>query len=318
MNRAEDHNNNNENNSVVDSFCVDYRDDKNNEIRKQSQEDIKLNPEPLTVNSSEDLFLEDFENKSSADEKIYRQKKSYYNWTNGEGSDAFEHENGKENNLGVDLGVVKDKERKKPKIFKGIILSFIALFMVFLFVYMADKNTIFKNDLHKYDSFIMPVVMQDPTEFSDITKADSQMILEASIWNTILSKPTNYYNEFDDSGRSIIPFSDVYDSCKALFGSDFCLKMEKPKNETFFDLDIASQKLHVTPKGNNNCYMPYTQKEEARGDCIILTISCVPPKNTCTKDDNVSLNNPIEKKMQYTLKKDSKTQKYYISSIVNV
>ena len=296
-------------NFEIDSYCVDYRNKENincfDSTTKHSKVKDSLSAPKSEKKSSEDLFLDDFKDNDisqNQDEILQKDKFNNYPFENKENSPSIKYKH---------LG------NKKPKAFKAVILSLAAIAMVAVFVGLFDKTSLFKNNNSdvNYDSFILPLVMQDPQPFDDVNSLDSQVALEASIWNAILSNPLDYYNNFDQNGRTVIPFSDIDNSSKELFGSNYQLKIDDIKGGSFFEIDPNNKEFHISPKGNGDCFIPNTESQEIGSDEINLTVTYLEPADPY--EGSVDNQTP-SKKMRYTLKKDVSTKKYYISSVSNL
>ena len=293
-------------NFEIDSYCVDYRNKEDISSFSSSSKAVKSN-DSLSApknneKSTEDLFLDDFKDNSQNQDEV--PKKDDLN--------DYPYEN-KEDNAPTKY---KHIINKKPKAFRAVIFSLAAIAMVAVFVGLFDKTSLFKNtgDVN-YDMFILPLVMQDPQPFDAVNNLDSQVALEASIWSTILSKPMDYYNNFDQNGRTVIPFSDIDNSSKELFGPGYQLKIDDINGGSFFEIDPNNKDFHISPKGNGDCFIPNTESQEIGSDEINLTVAYLEPADPYggSEDDQTP-----SKKMRYTLKKDVSTKKYYISSVSNL
>lgn len=279
------------NNFEIDSFCIDYRSDNQNGVTKSSYQrptppPVSDSPNNTDYSPADDSFLSDFENNNT---NISTDVPNNVEYSKSESS-----------------------FQKRPKVFIAITLSLISIFMVVLLVFTLNKNSTFSKDTHEYESFILPVVMQDPQAFEDISKADMQMVAESSVWNAILSKPKDYYNNFDDYGNVIIPIDDIYNSAKELFGPDCPLNIENINSSTLFDIDSQENTLHIKPKSSYKCYTPSVQIEKINTNSIILSVLYL-PQETPYSSDNSEIN--TQKKMRYTLEKGVSGQKYYIKAI---
>lgn len=266
------------------SFYMDYRDNNTDNLNSKTKNDI------FASKTSEDMFLSDFSGNISSKTKA---QDNCFSCT--------DNENHNEKNEAL--------PNTKPKYLVALSFSLVAVLLIALAVTLTYKHKIISNDLSNYNNFILPVVIQDPKEFKDISEADSQMILESSVWNTVLTKPKDYYNDYDNNGCVIIPLSDVENSAKDLFGTDCPFDIKKNNDQSFLKFDETTNTVHVSPKGTNNSYIPNVQNEVVKDKEIILSV-------ICNKSNNPN-GSSEQKKMRYTLKKDVSTNKYYISSVSN-
>lgn len=171
--------------------------------------------------------------------------------------------------------------------------------------------------LRAYDSFLTIVVAQDPKPFSSPDKADSDFILNASLWKTMTDSSAVNYTDYDDTGRTIVPLGDVSDACHELFGSGCQLQPKNPKTETFFQYDAAAAKFHVALYSLDSTYVPYTESAKKKGGNTVLRVGYVPPSDeTRAQSGSASSGTPKPVKyMEYVLKTDPATQKEYIYAV---
>ena len=73
--------------------------------------------------------------------------------------------------------------------------------------------------LREYESFIYPVVMNDPDTFDDVSKAQQSQLIAISIWSILQSNLDTDKYSYSDKGM-LIPKKDVEEAFKRLFGSD--------------------------------------------------------------------------------------------------
>ncbi|MBO5184237.1 MAG: hypothetical protein J6D79_00705 [Clostridia bacterium] len=73
--------------------------------------------------------------------------------------------------------------------------------------------------LREYESFIYPVVMNDPDTFDDVSKAQQSQLIAISIWSILQSNLDTDKYSYSDKGM-LIPKKDVEEAFKRLFGAD--------------------------------------------------------------------------------------------------
>lgn len=172
--------------------------------------------------------------------------------------------------------------------------------------------------LRQYDQFLTVVVAQDPQPFSSPDKADSDFVLNASLWQCMTSDNAANYTDYDDAGRTIVPLGDVVSACHQLFGPDCQLQPKNPTEETFFEYDSQNSQFHVALYSLDTTYTPYTESAKKKDDMVVLRVGYVPPSDeTRAQSGSVSSNvtpKPV-KTMEYDLKTDPSTQKQYVYAV---
>lgn len=73
--------------------------------------------------------------------------------------------------------------------------------------------------LREYESFIYPVVMNDPDTFDDVSKAQQSQLIAISIWSILQSNLDTDKYSYSDKGM-LIPKKDVEEAFQRLFGAD--------------------------------------------------------------------------------------------------
>jgi len=217
---------------------------------------------------------------------------------------------------------VKSRGRHRYGIFVGSLVLLLALVGVgFLATAIGTKiHSAVTDDtkLRQYDQFLTVAVAQDPQPFSSPDKADSDFVLNASLWLTMTSDSAANYTDYDDAGRTIVPLGDVVDACRQLFGPDCQLQPKNPSEETFFEYDSQNAQFHVALYSLDSTYTPYTESAKKKDDMVVLRVGYVPPSDeTRAQSGSVSSNvtpKPV-KYMEYDLKTDASTQKQYIYAV---
>ncbi|MDR3552222.1 MAG: hypothetical protein P4L75_03775 [Clostridia bacterium] len=100
-----------------------------------------------------------------------------------------------------------------------------------------------------YESYIAPVVMQDPEPFSSTASLDSDWVVKTAIWAALNDDENSGKYALADDGREIIPVSDIKKKIASLFGEDY-----QPKLETFTDPQNSA--TYEYSKKNDCFYIP--------------------------------------------------------------
>lgn len=210
------------------------------------------------------------------------------------------------------------KRVKKTNIFASCIAMLVALSGVVVFVLTAGNGyqSVFapKIQVDDCNKFITPVVMQNPQPFACPENADPAMILNASIWRTIMLKSC-FNNEFDSEGRSVVSLTEVQRACKQLFGTDCILNPTRYEENSFFKFSEEENKFYISAVSNHNDYLPYIIDYKIKGDTLNVTVGYVPPTDPWRQPDNNNAQPRYDKTMVYTLKSAKGTHSYYIESI---
>lgn len=169
------------------------------------------------------------------------------------------------------------------------------------------------SQLRAYDTFLSPVVMQDPEPFESPKEADAEMIMKASLWRAVTQNGAQY-NSYDDQGRTLVPLGDVVDACHALFGPDCDLQPSNPQEETFFEYDSEQNVFRVTPYSSQSSFSPYTVSSKKSGDTVILRVGYVVGDWQDGTESESATPEPV-KYMQYVLKKTADGKSEYVTAV---
>ena len=86
-----------------------------------------------------------------------------------------------------------------------------------------------------FESYISPVVMQDPEPFSDVKKLDQDWIVKTAIWAALNDDENSGKYAYTDDNREILPKEDVTKQITKLFGENV-----KPTFHTFTDSENSA------------------------------------------------------------------------------
>lgn len=169
------------------------------------------------------------------------------------------------------------------------------------------------SQLRAYDTFLAPIVMQDPEPFENEEEANAEMVMKASLWRAV-TQNGEQYNSYDDQGRTLVPLGDVVDACHALFGPNCNLQPTNPKEETFFEYDSQQNVFRVAPYSSQSSFAPYTLSSKKSGDTVTLRVGYVVGDwQDVTESSNASPQ-PV-KYMQYILKKTADGKSEYVAAV---
>ncbi|MDU7338941.1 MAG: hypothetical protein E7L17_12590 [Clostridium sp.] len=167
--------------------------------------------------------------------------------------------------------------------------------------------------LRAYDTFLSPIVMQDPEPFENEEEANAEMVMKASLWRAVTQNGAQY-NSYDDQGRTLVPLGDVVDACHALFGPNCNLQPSNPKEETFFEYDSQQNVFRVAPYSSQSSFAPYTISSKKSGDTVTLRVGYVVGDWQDATESSSASPEPV-KYMQYILKKTADGKSEYVAAV---
>ena len=127
----------------------------------------------------------------------------------------------------------------------------------------------------EYEKLLTPVVLIDPDNFDDITKAQMSQLMEISIWSLLKNDVAPDTFESNESGLSI-PKSAVEEEFIDLFGKEVT-----PVHGTIegygidFAYDNTSETYTVPLTGVTPIYTPDVVKVTKTTDTVVLTVACI-------------------------------------------
>lgn len=222
-------------------------------------------------------------------------------------------------------GCIKEITTKKQMGFYRSLLAGITMILsitgIIILLSAMNRTTTVINDsptFTKYNNFLAPVVMNDPTVFNETEKADTNMIISSSIWRTLLQNGVEHYKEFDEQGLALIPVTDIQSSCTDLFGPTYTIDTNKNIYGSFYSYTPSESNFHIGAISNIDTYIPYTEEITEENDDLILTVAYLSRDDKYLSIDETKSDTPTPvKRMKYRLKINKNTQKFYIYSIEN-
>jgi hypothetical protein len=199
----------------------------------------------------------------------------------------------------------------------GLLIVLLAVIgVVFLILLSVDGIKFLTND-HKqkeeYETFLMPIVMNDPDPFDDITKANMEQLLDSAIWSLIRQNAETDKYEYDDD-RLVIPRKDVENEFAKLFGTD-----TKPKHQTVsgseyqFEYDEGKAGYKIPIFGMENTYTPKVIDIDKKNNSILLTVGYI-SGSEWAQDERGNLIEPDPSKyVRITIRE--KDNLHYVSAI---
>ncbi|MBR0541237.1 MAG: hypothetical protein IJK26_03415 [Clostridia bacterium] len=215
-------------------------------------------------------------------------------------------------------GKKRKKKRAHPWAFPlGLVIALLSLIGL-VTVILTGMGTVsyisYKaKNIDEYNKMLIPVVMNDPDMFDDITKADMNQLLDISIWSILKSdlSPDDY--EYVD-GNMIIPEEDVTAEYTKLFGSDL-----PPVHATVagFGYDFvynSAEKHYVIPlTGIEPTYTPSVTDVDKKSNTVVLTVAYLASDGWAQSADGSMVAPEPDKFVKITLREKDGNQ--YISAM---
>lgn len=212
------------------------------------------------------------------------------------------------------LGSSKNN-KNQSRIFKLFLISlFLAAFSI-AFV-MAVGFFSCREDavnLKKFDNIILPVVMQNPEPFNEKNPPSSQIVINSAVWDAAMN---NQEVISDDLGRIILSKDEVNKSANRLFNVDIDFNGIENSKDNFYIFQPEKNDFLVSAISGTDNFVPHTVNFCKKGSEIILKVGYVVPANGFNSNMTLLSEDKIEKYMQYHLKKNKSTGKYFISAVL--
>lgn len=214
------------------------------------------------------------------------------------------------------------KKRSKLNLFVGFaVLLFAVVGAVSLVITL--KNSIASDIKEKneaiyseYESFIAPVIMNDPDTFDDVTLADTNQLISITIWSILDSNPEPDKYEYTDSGM-VLPEKEVEDKFRALFGSEVKISHGSVDGGGIDFRYSEERKAYIIPiTGITPIYTPDVIDADEKNSYIVLTVGYL-YSGDWQQDSDGNMIAPVPTKyMRVTLGKNADTG-YYVRAIQN-
>lgn len=165
----------------------------------------------------------------------------------------------------------------------------------------------------KYQTMLVPVVMNDIDEFDDVTKANMTQLIEASVWSIIKGSVNTDEYETED-GAILFPQADVENAFVSLFGSDVTIEHQSVYSTAFeFEYDSEKQVYKVPITGVDPTYTPKVLTVDEKGNTKILTVAYLSGSEWTQAETGEMVEPNPSKYVKVTLRQKDKA--YYISAI---
>ena len=202
----------------------------------------------------------------------------------------------------------------------GLLILFLVIVgAVMAFTWGVDKINQITDDSEKcaeYESFLVPVVMNDPDAFDDISKSNMSQLIDITVWSLLNSdiSPNDYELYEGETAGMLVPQEDIEAQFKKLFGSDIAPDHTKASGSAYEFTYNSALKSYIIPlTGVVPTYTPKVYKIDDKGSSVILTVGYL-SGSEWTQDEQGNYIAPEPGKyMKITLRNDGDS--YYLSAI---
>ncbi len=217
------------------------------------------------------------------------------------------------------MNTEKSKKSGKLSLMLGAVILIFAILGVVLVFYNSISYIVKTVDSGSenavYNEYLTPVAAVDIDPFDDITAADMEQLLNASIW-LILSEESTPDTYDYSGGYMLIPSADVESAYMSLFGPETAGNIKHKSvqgyNCTFeYDSTAAVYKIPVT--AISPVYTPAVTDVKESGASLILTVNYLASESWDKDDEGNFVAPEPDKVMRITLKELQGY--YYINSV---
>jgi len=143
------------------------------------------------------------------------------------------------------------------------------------FAHAISNQTALKEE---FEHFILPVVINDPPEFTGNENLHSVTAIASAIWQMILSGETSRFERDPDTGRVIIPESDVEAAARGIFGSGFTLEHRSVDYIVMMFRYAPELKSYFVPENPNHFpFSPRVVGISSTGETYRITVDYIAP-----------------------------------------
>jgi hypothetical protein len=214
------------------------------------------------------------------------------------------------------MDTFKRRKYAAPLGFVVILLAILGIAFVFVAISATyAKLTDNSEQILWFESYLTPVVMQDPPPFDDVSKASPDVLLHSAVWSTIIDyKNPDKTPLEDENGRTLLPISDIEVQCKKLFGDSVKLSFKTFGDEGEEFTYNTADKTYTVPITSYDPIRPDVISAKKSGGKTVLKVGYIMPGSEWTVDDKGKPVPPSpEKIMIYEL--EGKKRNYKIVSI---
>lgn len=214
------------------------------------------------------------------------------------------------------------KKRSKLNLFVGLaVLALAAVGAVSLISTLYGRVSAEikeKNEARysEYESFIAPVIMNDPDTFDDITLADKNQLISITIWSILDSNPQPDKYEYTDSGM-LLPEKEVEEKFVSLFGSEVSISHGSVDGGGIDFRYSEDKKAYIIPiTGITPIYTPDVIDVSEKSSYTVLTVGYLYSADWQQDSEGNMVPPEPTKYMKITLGKNAQGG-YYVRAVQN-
>ncbi len=179
-----------------------------------------------------------------------------------------------------------------------------------------------------YSSYLAPIVMLDPPNFDNPSHLDASFLLQTSIWSILMDPDRTVAYPTDDSGRTIIPVTDIEVQCTKLYGPGLIIPRESLSVDGTVVEDVSSydgvvfeylgdsESYAVPIMGEVGYYKPRVESITKKNDKVYLKTAYLPIESSWLENITGSGNeDAVAKYKIYVLEKNPDTKQTYIVAL---
>jgi len=212
------------------------------------------------------------------------------------------------------------KNKQYYKNFLNVMRLLISILILFGSIVIICTSISLKNSRNEnrenliYNNLIWPIAMQDPSSFNEEVPPSDKLILDSSVWYSAINKKIDS-PPFNEECSLVLNEEEVKNSVKTLFGSKIASRDIQPESSYFYDFDDTNKNFTVRLEDSLEKFCPHIISSIQKDSGIILRVGYMSPKSKFDNKNPSESDLEFEKTAKYILKKDSSTQKFYISSM---
>jgi len=169
-------------------------------------------------------------------------------------------------------------------------------------------------NIDEYNTMLTPVVMNDPSMFDDLSKADMSQLIDISVWSILKSDLTPDTYEYTEAGMRI-PEADVAAAYTKLFGTEIApVHMTVSGYGYEFTYDSAGQCYIIPLTGIEPTYTPDVVSVDKKKNTVVLTVGYLPSGGWAQDSDGKMVAPEPDKYVKVTLRENDGGS-YYISAM---
>lgn len=166
-----------------------------------------------------------------------------------------------------------------------------------------------------YETFISPVIMNDPDTFDDVSKADQAQLIAISIWSVLgdNAEPDKY--EYTEGGM-LMPQKEVEEEFRKLFGDEIKISHQTVDGGVEFRYS-EKKKCYIIPiTGITPIYTPDVLDADEKTNSVVLTVGYLAGADYKQDIEGNMVPPEPSKYVKVTLRK-GQSGEYYVAAIQN-